>query len=1580
MIQPPQLAQSVDAPQVCWALSLSWSLGAMKQLRHYGDSLKLAAGAGVAGIVLALASSVPSNAQTTSAEIFDSRVELSNADGYQAEDDGVLNALPYSGPILPVANAAATGAPSISGTAAVGQTLSAVTTGIDDTDGLTSPTFTYQWQRLDADGTNPINIGGDASTYQLVAADARKRIRVTVHFSDDDGNSETATSANSDIVYAPTLNKPTVAGIPQEGETLTASTAGIEDLRGKPESFSYQWQRVDADGVSFPVDVGTGTSTYSLVLADVGKRIRVVVSFTESDGNIETRASDATWIVSRASNNRATGLPTIMGTAKVGEELSADPISISDSDGLASTAYTYQWQREDSGEATGWADIAGADDGTYTLRIADRYKRVRVTLSFTDDLGNHERRTSDAYPSDAAGVQPVDNVEADGNLTISGMAKVRGVLEVDPAGITDANGTDRATYTYQWQRGEDSATPGWTDIFGKNEATYTIVHEDQGRRLRVKVSFMDDDGYAEVIVSPAYPATGTINRQDNIEATGAPTINGTVKVGETLTVDMSSVMDDNGLGTFEYVWLQADGIEQTDIDAAIPIADATSDTYMPTRADEAKRLLVRVSFTDTDGYPESLTSAPTRVVQKRDNTPAAGAPTIVGLPRVGGVLLVDTSDISDGNGASAETFSYMWLRQSAANVWTTIVSATSNTYTLQPADFGMRIWVQVSFTDDDGHVETVDSDRTKPVSSASNVLATGTPEITGTATVGRTLVARPGDIADRNGLASTPYTYQWQRGEPGATVVWTDIAGATSVTYTLTAADQGMKIRTKIAFEDNDGNPEERTSEAYPAGNDSVQPATAGAAPPAAASILSVSSPIPAVEGGLGETSTLEFTVTLRPAAHDTVTVDYRYAGGTATTGANFDVTPPAPGTLTFLPGDTLKTVSATVHGDYIRESPETVMLALSNATGPAALDGTGAVATGFISNRPHSDVPAILSVVDGWINPGGEGQQTEVHFKLRNSRALFYAVTVEYLVAFSNPNSAAAQACVASPARSATIAIDSFEKSVQEIVGENCPIDSVEIRVMSVEAIGQPDTAIPDLRVEWQTAEYAVASVISVQSPKPLLRALSRFGRTIATGVVEGIWDRADTHRNGGKFTRIRVGGRTVDPQAFASGDANQAVREVAGVFGVEAVSPPDSPRDANLASIYSGDLDDYRAWSGAPDSDDLTSESSFALSLGDDVEDGVYTFWGEVGAVVYEDKSGIGTYVDGKSSNALIGFDYQFNDSLMLGLAAIRSSGDADYGSWGIGDGTLNGTVEAGMTGLAYYFHKIGPAGLSFWGSLGAGSGSFSPRNGRGSAETDLTMQMVALGARSDFWMPVFYADSFAVKGDYYAISTVADGTTSGLRLPELDTLSTRLRVATELHSERLRKPQQTESYFLEVGARLEGGQQASGVGVDVVANVNFEDVANGLTIHWSAGALILHTERVKELSTGLSAVYDPGIDNRGFRVSIEPAWNAPSSDVASAMRDQYEMDGLASLESGATLKGRLAYGADALNDLMLATVYGEAETGEKSRRLRMGAKLKGQEGMLKRVVFDLYGERKVAQSEHPDRRVMLEGSLKF
>ena len=94
-----------------------------------------------------------------------------------------------------------------------------------------------------------------------------------------------------------------------------------------------------------------------------------------------------------------------------------------------------------------------------------------------------------------------------------------------------------------------------------------------------------------------------------------------------------------------------------------------------------------------------------------------------------------------------------------------------------------------------------------------------------------------------------------------------------------------------------------------------------------------------------GLSASLDFVVTLAPAASWTVTVDYATGGGTATAGSDYTSTS---GTLTFAAGETSKTVSVPVLADSHDDGGETLTLTLSNPTGARISDGE---ATGAITN-----------------------------------------------------------------------------------------------------------------------------------------------------------------------------------------------------------------------------------------------------------------------------------------------------------------------------------------------------------------------------------------------------------------------------------------------------------------------------------------------------------------------------------------------------------------------------------------------------------------------------------------------------
>ena len=89
----------------------------------------------------------------------------------------------------------------------------------------------------------------------------------------------------------------------------------------------------------------------------------------------------------RSANNDATGAPTITGTPRVGEVLTADTSAIEDDDGLSNVSYVYQWLHVDGMDE---ADISDATKSTYRLTIDDVDKNIKVKVTFDDDLGNAE--------------------------------------------------------------------------------------------------------------------------------------------------------------------------------------------------------------------------------------------------------------------------------------------------------------------------------------------------------------------------------------------------------------------------------------------------------------------------------------------------------------------------------------------------------------------------------------------------------------------------------------------------------------------------------------------------------------------------------------------------------------------------------------------------------------------------------------------------------------------------------------------------------------------------------------------------------------------------------------------------------------------------------------------------------------------------------------------------------------------------------------------------------------------------------------------------------------------------------------
>jgi hypothetical protein len=237
----------------------------------------------------------------------------------------VLAALALGGSAQAMQNAAPanTAAPTISGTPTVGQTL----TASDGTWSNTPTSFAYQWLRCNGGGNNCANVAnGTQKTYALVGADAGNTMRVKVTATNADGSSSAQSAQTAPVAPATSsaapknTAPPTISGTPKVGQTLTADPGSWS---GSPTSFTFQWQRCDADVAACSNVVGATGKTYGVSLADLGYRLRVAVTAHNAKGSGTSTSAITTVVTPLATITNHRPTVTILGVQFVGAKVYA---------------------------------------------------------------------------------------------------------------------------------------------------------------------------------------------------------------------------------------------------------------------------------------------------------------------------------------------------------------------------------------------------------------------------------------------------------------------------------------------------------------------------------------------------------------------------------------------------------------------------------------------------------------------------------------------------------------------------------------------------------------------------------------------------------------------------------------------------------------------------------------------------------------------------------------------------------------------------------------------------------------------------------------------------------------------------------------------------------------------------------------------------------------------------------------------------------------------------------------------------------------------------------------------------------
>ncbi|WP_188262305.1 DUF4347 domain-containing protein, partial [Azospirillum tabaci] len=156
------------------------------------------------------------------------------------------------------------------------------------------------------------------------------------------------------------------------GISVTGNDTSTITLRGAASVAGYQAviQLIQYKNTAGSATAGTRTAT---------------ITVNDGETTSAARTSQITVGGSSPSNGAPvnSAVPTVTGTATVGNALSGATGTWSDPDGDA-LSYSYQWYRADDSNGTNAASISGATSSSYALTSSDAHKYLRVVVTAND--------------------------------------------------------------------------------------------------------------------------------------------------------------------------------------------------------------------------------------------------------------------------------------------------------------------------------------------------------------------------------------------------------------------------------------------------------------------------------------------------------------------------------------------------------------------------------------------------------------------------------------------------------------------------------------------------------------------------------------------------------------------------------------------------------------------------------------------------------------------------------------------------------------------------------------------------------------------------------------------------------------------------------------------------------------------------------------------------------------------------------------------------------------------------------------------------------------------------------------------
>ena len=565
---------------------------------------------------------------------------------------------------------------------------------------------------------------------------------------------------------------------------------------------------------------------------------------------------------------------------------------------------------------------------------------------------------------------------------------------------------------------------------------------------------------------------------------------------------------------------------------------------------------------------------------------------------------------------------------------------------------------------------------------------------------------------------------------------------------------------------------------------------------------------------------------------------------------------------------------------------------------GGRACTSAGAVCTSdsrTLANSPSVTVrgPASLSVADATAN---ESSDSGLNFVVSLDRVSTLTVTVDY--ATSDGTATAGQDYTATSG-TLTFAPGDAAKAINVAVLDDVIDDGGETMTLTL-------SNAYNARIADGTATG------TIENSDPLQQAwIARFGRTVASDVVDGITERLKSPRSN---SELRIAGHAVESGEAAMSQPANNWSEKRGAAPVQETGL----RDAVLGT-------------------------SFALQRGRGANgNGAWGAWGRFSASSF-DGQGDGLTLSGDVVTGLLGADIG-TERWTAGLALSTATGDGPFKLIDDNAGSANGpcaegTVKSTLTSLHPYAQASLSDTVDVWAIGGYGTGEMTiDQTACQALETDIDMMMGAMGLRGQL-LNQDAGDAFdsTLRTDALWLRA-SSKRTAGLAAAEADVQRLRLLVNA---GRSFPAGTGTLTPSVEAGLRHDSGDAEEGFGVELGAGLAFQ--GNGIQIEGNIRTLANHAdEHYDEWGASFAVRVDPGNDGRGLSLSITPAWGNAASDTERlwGTRTADELAGGEPFDAGRQIDAELGYAVQGPAGVGTLTPYGGFSlANDAGRTLRTG-----------------------------------------